>query len=202
MVGSNQQKLIVGLGNPGNTYTWTRHNIGERILSELALRQGWSWQREARFEGLVAKGLLGNCRLYLLLPLTYMNLSGRSVQAFLNFYRLDVEAMTVVTDDIDLPFGQLRLKPSGGPGTHRGLRNIQESLGGRQNYGRLRVGIGAPPPHIPLADYVLQMFSPEERQQLPSILTYGVEILEALMREPFERVMNRSNTRQPQQRQD
>src|SRR4051812_33177328 len=96
---AEQQKLYVGLGNPGEEYTWTRHNVGERVLHELALRHGWSWQREKKFEGLVAKGLIGTCRVHLLLPLTYKSLGGRAVQAYLNFYRLEINELAVVTDD-------------------------------------------------------------------------------------------------------
>lgn len=191
-----QQKLYVGLGNPGEEYTWTRHNVGERVLYELARRHGWSWQREKKVEGLVSKGLIGTCRVHLLLPLTYMNLSGRAVQAYLNFYRLEIEQLTVVTDDTALDLGRMRLLPGGGSGSHRGLQSIEQSLGGRQNYARLRVGIGSPPALMPLADYVLHPFTPEERLKLSSILTTGADVLEHLTHEPLERVMNKINTRQ------
>ncbi len=199
---AEQQKLYVGLGNPGDAYTWTRHNIGERVLSELAMRQGWSWHREKKFDGLVAKGLIGDCRVHLLLPLTYMNASGRSVQAYLNFYRMEIDAVTVVTDDTALAFGQMRLRPGGGAGSHRGLQSIEQSLGGRQGYARLRIGIGSPPALLPLADYVLNPFSADERLKLPALLKAGAEILERLAQEPLERLMNQINTRQPPERQD
>ncbi len=169
-------KLVVGLGNPGSDYVGTRHNIGWEVVDRLARRLGWigpgqDFNRLARskFDGLTIDGTVsspgGAEKLLLLKPTTYMNLSGRSVQAAMAFYQLSPAEVVIVLDDLALPCGKLRIRPGGSSGGHNGLKDIERMLGTSQ-YPRLRIGIDPPPPRVPGKDYVLGRFSPEHRQKI------------------------------------
>lgn len=167
-------KLIVGLGNPGQQYTATRHNVGFAVVDTLAARLGWTSQSgdfdrmaKSRFDGLMLDGVLvtasGQEKLVILKPMTYMNLSGRAVQQALAFYQGSVSDLLVVLDDLALPCGKIRLRSEGSAGGHNGLKDIQQMLS-TEKYARLRVGIDPVPPRMPQADYVLQRFSDEQRK--------------------------------------
>jgi PTH1 family peptidyl-tRNA hydrolase len=169
-------KLVVGLGNPGREYVGTRHNVGFEVIDRLAEKLGWSkpgdWNRlaKSKFEGLVIDGVLDRAgaepeRLVLLKPATFMNLSGRSVQAAMGFYQLEPTDIMIVLDEMALPCGKLRIRASGSDGGHNGLKDIQRALGTNQ-YPRLRMGIDAPPPPIAGKDYVLGRFTPDQRKQI------------------------------------
>src|SRR6266550_4122510 len=167
-------KLIVGLGNPGKQYVGTRHNIGFEAIDMLAKRLGWisgpgEFQKLARanFDGLVMDGsVLGlSEKLMLLKPMTYMNLSGKSVQGAMAFYRVAPADVMIVLDDLALPCGRLRIRPGGSSGGHNGLKDIERALGTDQ-YPRLRIGIDAPPERIPQRDYVLGRFSEDQRKRI------------------------------------
>ena len=172
-------KLIVGLGNPGKEYSGTRHNIGFEVVEAFAARNGWlsspaDYKRLAKqkFEALAFDGAVqltagGTEKVLLLEPMTYMNLSGRSVQAALAFYQLTPADLLVVLDDVALPCGKLRLRAGGSSGGHNGLKDIERALGTSQ-YPRLRIGVDPPPPRVPQRDWVLGRFSPEQRQQIDS----------------------------------
>ena len=164
-------KLIVGLGNPGIEYASTRHNIGYRVIEEFARSAGFSddFQRDARkkFDGLVLSGSIGAEKILLLEPLTYMNLSGRAVQAAMAFYQLSPPELMVVLDDIALPCGRIRLRAGGSSGGHNGLKDIERALG-TSEYPRLRLGIDSPGSSAVQKDYVLGKFSQEQRQQIDS----------------------------------
>jgi PTH1 family peptidyl-tRNA hydrolase len=174
-------KLIVGLGNPGREYVGTRHNVGFEVLDRFAQRQGWlsgpgEFERLARqkFEGLAIDGTVagadgGSEKVLLLKPMTFMNLSGRSVQAAMAFYQLSPADIMIVLDDLALPCGKLRIRTGGSDGGHNGLRDIQRALATNQ-YPRLRVGIDAPPPRFPGRDYVLGRFTDEQRKLLDPAL--------------------------------
>jgi len=176
-------KLIVGLGNPGREYLGTRHNIGFDVIDALAVKLGWisksdEFDRLARtnFDGLTLDGQVNRPssgeteKVLLLKPLTYMNLSGKSVQAAMAFYQVPQKDMLVVLDDLALPAGKLRIRSSGTNGGHNGLRDIERLLGTIQ-YPRLRIGIDAPPPFVPGKDYVLGKFSSEQRKAIdPAIV--------------------------------
>src|SRR6476660_6008735 len=181
-------KLVVGLGNPGKEYAGTRHNIGWEVVDHLAARLGFTgsameFDRLARtkFDGLALDGsasLPGGSseKLLLLKPTTYMNLSGRSVQAAMAFYQLTPADVMVVLDDLALPAGKIRIRPGGSDGGHNGLRDIQRALGTNQ-YPRLRVGIDAPPPRVPGRDYVHGRFSEEQRKLLDPAVKRAVDAL-------------------------
>jgi PTH1 family peptidyl-tRNA hydrolase len=188
--------LVVGLGNPGPRYAWTRHNAGFLVLDALALRGGRVVSFQPRFEGLYAEAELGGTRLGLLKPETFMNASGRSVREAAAFFEVEPETLLVVHDELDLPFGELRLKSGGGDGGHRGIRSISAELG-TPAYGRLRVGIGRPPPDFQgdIADFVLQAVPPESRTELASVLERASEVVESVVRDGLPQTMNRTNQR-------
>jgi PTH1 family peptidyl-tRNA hydrolase len=185
-------RVIVGLGNPGKKYELTRHNIGFLVLEALARRNGMSLKEEKEFHGKVAKGVIADQSVFLLMPTTYMNESGRAVRRYLDFYKIPSEHLLVVVDDVALAFGQLRLRKMGSPGGHNGLKSIELHLG-TQNYARLRMGIGRNLQDVNLADYVLGNFSQEEQTELPNFVQKGAQILERLVTEGLSCVMNSGN---------
>jgi peptidyl-tRNA hydrolase, PTH1 family len=176
-------KLVIGLGNPGREYAATRHNVGFDCVDQLAARLGWvnkpeqfDTQARTKFEALVMDGTIslasgggGSEKLLLAKPMTYMNLSGRTVQAAMSFYQLTPADLIVVLDDIALPCGKIRIRPGGSSGGHNGLKDIERALGTSQ-YPRLRIGVDAPPPRVPQADYVLGKFTPDQRKQIDPAL--------------------------------
>ena len=187
-------RVYVGLGNPGKKYEHTRHNIGFRVVQKYAERLGIAFREEKRFQAQTAKGVDKDREIHLLLPQTYMNESGVSIRRYLDFYRLNVEALVVVIDDIALSYREIRLRPFGGTGGHNGLKSVQTHLG-TQEYKRLRMGVGAPEQEGEevLSDYVLSPFTMEERAELPAFIERGAEILGRLVDEDVERVMNDVN---------
>ncbi|MCS6840808.1 MAG: aminoacyl-tRNA hydrolase [Roseiflexus sp.] len=188
--------LIVGLGNPGETYARTRHNIGFRVVTELADRHCLKFTHQ-RANAQVAEGIIAGQRVALALPQTYMNLSGQAVVGLRQWYKIDpATELLVVYDDVDLPFGVLRLRERGSAGTHNGMRSIVTLLGS-QVFPRLRIGINRPPAAWDLADYVLARFSPEEEAQLPDVIRRAVDALELVLREGVTVAMNRVNAPSP-----
>ena len=185
-------KLIVGLGNPGSRYQWTRHNAGFMVLDELARRIGIQANRKT-FSGLYGEGSYQGERLLLLKPQTFMNLSGRSVNGALHFHRLSLQDLIVIHDDLDIPFGRIKLKDGGGHAGHNGLRSLMQELGDGQ-FTRVRMGVGRPP-HGDAADYVLSSFSRDEMSQLPRLLEGAVELLELLLLEGMPKAMSIYNNR-------
>jgi PTH1 family peptidyl-tRNA hydrolase len=155
-------KLIVGLGNPGKKYDQTRHNIGFEVIQALAQRYAAAPGR-LKFDGQVQEGLVGTEKVLLLMPHTFMNLSGRSVKQALDFYKIAETDLILVCDDFNLPLGALRLRPSGSDGGQKGLADTVKQLGTDQ-FARLRMGIGPVPPAWDAADFVLGKFSSQERK--------------------------------------
>ncbi len=183
--------LVVGLGNPGSEYTRTRHNIGFRIVERFAAGHGMTFRRTASVKGRAAKGVFGPHPVRLLLPETYMNASGEAVALSLRKWGIEVDHLLIVADDIDLPFGQLRLKARSGPGTHNGLKSVQSSLG-TDAYPRLRVGVGAPE-GMDLADYVLSPFEQDEEEELPDVVERAVRAIELWIADGLTSAMNSVN---------
>jgi PTH1 family peptidyl-tRNA hydrolase len=184
--------LIVGLGNPGEEYMHTRHNIGFQAVAALADRHTLKFG-DKRAKARVAEGSIGGQRVALAKPFTFMNNSGQAVVGLASWYKVDpAEEMLVVYDDLDLPFGALRLRQRGGPGTHNGMRSIVGLLGG-QAFPRLRMGIGGVPPGRDAAGYVLGRFSREEQEQLPDIVGRAADAIELVLREGVISAMNRYN---------
>ncbi len=204
-------KLLVGLGNPGREYVATRHNIGFEVLDTFASKLGWigssqgEFERMAKtkFEGLLYDGRLslsggGSEKVLLLKPMTYMNLSGRSVQAAMAFYQLTPPDVMVVLDDLALPCGKLRIRPGGSDGGHNGLKDIQRVLGTPQ-YPRLRVGIDPPPPRVPGRDYVLGRFSDEQRKLVDPALNRAAGALVTWIDKGIETAMSQFNAEEKSQ---
>jgi PTH1 family peptidyl-tRNA hydrolase len=190
---SPSKLLIVGLGNPGERYAATRHNVGYRVLLHWAAQEKMAFKMDKRFFGLVARKKIGECEAHLLLPTTYMNESGRAARRYMDYLKISCEELLVVSDDVDLPFGKLRLRLFGSPGSHNGLKSIQQHAGGG-GYSRLRIGIGRNPGDKSLADYVLENFSAEESQRLPGIVEEAVRALELVVHISAEKAMQFINT--------
>lgn len=197
-------RLVVGLGNPGSEFVATRHNIGWETLDRLAIRLGWigpkdDFNRTAknRFDGLAMDGsvsILGGAseKLLLLKPTTFMNDSGRSVQAAMAFYQLSPADLMVVLDDLALPCGKIRIRPGGSSGGHNGLKDIQRALGADE-YPRLRIGIDPPPPRIPGRDYVLGRFTEEQRKAVNPAIDRAAEAILRWIENGIEAAMNQFN---------
>jgi PTH1 family peptidyl-tRNA hydrolase len=160
-------RLLVGLGNPGSRYAMTRHNVGFMAADAIAARYRFAPFR-AKFQGTVSEGSIGDAKVLLLKPETYMNASGDSVGAAAHFYKIDVSEIAVIHDDIDLAEGKLRVKRGGGAGGHNGLRSLDDALG--PDYWRVRVGIGHPGMKELVEAYVLQNFTAEERHWLEPMI--------------------------------
>lgn len=185
-------KLVVGLGNPGSQYSGTRHNVGFEVINVLASAPG-AGKFQRRFDGEAAETLADNEKVIYLKPLTFMNLSGRSVRQALDYYKITPADLLIVCDDFNLPLGQLRLRPNGSAGGHNGLKDIERHLG-TQEYARLRVGIGAPDRSSEeVVDYVLARFKASERDMVSDMLIRASQAVSGWVREGVETTMNRFN---------
>lgn len=184
-------KIIVGLGNPGPKYAGTRHNVGFEVLSRLARKHAAGPARN-KFQGEISEAEIGGEKALLLLPLTYMNLSGGSVLAARDFYKVELSDILVICDDLNLPLARLRIRGSGSAGGQKGLDDIIRRLGS-QAVPRLRVGIGTPPPQWDVADYVLSRFTKDEQPLIDEALTRAVEATAAWSAKGVEHCMNKYN---------
>jgi len=190
-------RLVVGLGNPGEAYRATRHNVGFMALERLAARSGAGFRHQSRLHGLVAEVGQGERRLRLLLPQTFMNDSGRSIRAALDWFGFDPAQLLVVVDDMDLPLGKLRLRAAGSAGGHNGLRSTIQHLGS-QGFARLRIGIGAPADNpaerkARTVGHVLGRFTAAEQPVLDQVLTEVETGIGMIQRLGLERAANRLN---------
>jgi PTH1 family peptidyl-tRNA hydrolase len=175
-VGPDALHLVVALGNPGPEHQYQRHNVGFMVGEELRRRHGLAKLR-SRFHGLVGEGTIAGTRILLLLPMTFMNLSGRSVSEAARKYRVSVDRMLVIHDEVELPFGDVRLKAGQGLGGHNGLRSLEQHLGSR-DFWRVRVGVGRPSDQGgPLIDHVLASFT-EPREQVLSLVAKAADVAE------------------------
>ena len=183
-------KIVVGLGNPGEQYARTRHNIGWMVLDRMAERAGWAGRGRSRDASAVVMGRYRGLDLLLAKPQTYMNDSGIAVRKLLTRERAPLHELLVVVDDLSLPFGKMRFREGGGAGGHNGLRSIVDELG-TEAIPRLRVGIGEPDRDA--TDHVLSVFQPAERQRLDELLDAAADAVEAWAREGLSRAANRFN---------
>jgi PTH1 family peptidyl-tRNA hydrolase len=183
--------LVVGLGNPGPEYARNRHNAGFMIIDLLATRVGARFGRHRRAVAQVAEGHLGagGPRLVLAKPMTFMNLSGGPAAALSRFYKIPAERIVALHDELDIPYGQIRLKLGGGEGGHNGLRSLSQSLGTR-DYLRVRFGIGRPPGRQDPADYVLSDFSVAERRELDLLVDKATDATEVILTSGLECAQN------------
>lgn len=183
--------LLVGLGNPGREYKNNRHNIGFLFLDLLASRQGLDFSRQQN-QALVVSGQAAGQKVVLAKPQTFMNESGVAVAQLVRFFKIPLENMLVIFDDLDLPLGVLRFRPMGGSGGHKGIKSIIEKLG-TQNFPRLRLGIGRPPGKMDPADYVLQPFASSEELLLAKVLDEAVQGVNSFLTEGISMAMSRHN---------
>ena len=185
-------KIIVGLGNPGPKYQWTRHNAGFMVLDRLSAISGIPVTRK-KYSGLFGEGSWNNTQLFLLKPQTFMNLSGQSVLTAMRFHNLSVKDLVVIHDDLDVPFGQVRLKDGGGSAGHNGLRSMVSELGDG-SFARVRVGIGRPA-HGDVVNYVLSDFTKVEFSLLPTVLDNILDLLSTYINEGLSKAMSLYNKR-------
>jgi PTH1 family peptidyl-tRNA hydrolase len=180
-------RLLVGLGNPGTEYEATRHNAGFWWLDAAARKLGATLQPQRSYFGLAAKA---GCGVWLLQPMTYMNLSGKAVAALARFYKIEPQQILVAHDELDLPPGQMKLKFGGGHAGHNGLRDIHAQLGS-PDYWRLRLGIGHPGVKAEVVDYVLRKPAPEQRELIEQTIIRSLDALEPLLAGEMERATMR-----------
>lgn len=184
--------VIVGLGNPGEEYAKTRHNVGFQSVNELARRHSLAFD-EKRAKARIAAGQIAGQRVALAKPFTYMNVIGQAVVGLCQWYKVEpARELLVIYDDLDLPFGVLRLRERGSAGTHNGMKSIIGQLGA-QEFPRIRVGIGQGPPGRDAASYVLGRFTRDEADALPELYGRVADAVEIILREGFTVAMNRYN---------
>ena len=184
-------KMVVGLGNPGQKYTGTRHNVGYEVIAELGRRFDVGRPKN-KFNGEYAEIILNNEKTVLICPLTFMNLSGQCVRAFVDFYKLELDNLLIICDDFNLALGRIRLRPSGSAGGQNGLNDIINRLGTR-DFGRLRLGIGTPPPNWDVSNYVLGKFGGEDREEMDKAVIRCAKAAEVWAAEGMPAAMNQFN---------
>ena len=185
-------KLIVGLGNPGSQYTWTRHNSGFLVLESLGKQLKAKGHVSASNHGILAKVVIEDVECSLLMPTTFMNNSGLSVKSLADRTGTSLKDILIICDDLSLPFGKLRLRPFGSAGGHNGLKSIINDLGSNQ-FARLRMGIDAPQNGVDTVDYVLANFTPVEKKALPDFINHALDCVTCWVTEGAEVAMNRFN---------
>ncbi len=185
--------LIVGLGNPGAKYARHRHNIGFQVVEQLAARHHLAFDKR-QHDAQLAQGTLGGRKVMLAKPQTFMNESGRAVRALVDYYKVGLDELIIVVDDLDLDFGQLRLRPEGGSAGQNGMKSLIQHLG-TQGFARLRVGIGRPPGRMDPAAYVLQDFSAEQETEMAILRQEAADALERWLAEGIVPAMNQFNQR-------
>ncbi|MGF0317428.1 aminoacyl-tRNA hydrolase [Nocardia fluminea] len=189
MTESSGPALVVGLGNPGPEYERTRHNVGFLVADVLAERVGGRFAVHKKSGADLLQARLDGRQILIAKPRTYMNLSGRPVAALAKFFSVPVDQVIVVHDELDLPFGTLKLKQGGGEGGHNGLRSISQALTTKE-YLRTRIGIGRPPGRQDPADYVLKPFAAPERKEIPVIVEQAADAVELLLKVGLEAAQN------------
>jgi PTH1 family peptidyl-tRNA hydrolase len=183
--------LLVGLGNPGGEYAMTRHNIGFLFLDYLAGRHGLAL-KSSKWQADTAKGALWGRPVVLCKPMTFMNRSGSAVGQVVRFYGMEPDRVVVIHDDLDLPFGRIKLVSNRGAGGHNGIKSLIDHLG-TKDFPRIRVGVGRPPGETPASDYVLARFSGDEQRELPALFARLEEAVERLLAEGVAAAMNAIN---------
>ncbi|MFE5478614.1 aminoacyl-tRNA hydrolase [Nocardia sp. NPDC056541] len=189
MTESSGPALVVGLGNPGSEYERTRHNVGFLVADVLAERVGGRFAVHKKSGADLLQARLDGRQILIAKPRTYMNLSGRPVAALAKFFSVPVDQVIVIHDELDLPFGTLKLKQGGGEGGHNGLRSISQALTTKE-YLRTRIGIGRPPGRQDPADYVLKPFAAPERKEVPVIVEQAADAVELLLKVGLEAAQN------------
>jgi PTH1 family peptidyl-tRNA hydrolase len=183
--------LIIGLGNPGKEYENTRHNVGFRVVDELARRHGLTFGKLER-KAIMATGVIRGKKVILAKPQTYMNLSGEAVRSLMDFYKVELPRLLVISDDLDIPLGTVRLRKFGGAGGQGGMKNIIQHLS-TQDFNRLRFGISRPPGKMAPRDYVLSVFKGDDAILAAQVVDRAADAAETWLVEGIETAMNRYN---------
>ncbi|MBO0961769.1 aminoacyl-tRNA hydrolase [Neobacillus sp. MM2021_6] len=184
-------KCIVGLGNPGKQYEQTRHNIGFEVIDALANLFSIPLN-QSKFKGMYGIGTYNGEKILLLKPLTYMNLSGESIRAVMDYYQIELEDLVIIYDDLDLPVGKIRLRQKGSPGGHNGIKSTVAHLG-TQEFNRIRIGIDRPKTGMSVPDYVLGRFRPDEMPFTKEAVKRSADACASWLEKPFLQVMNEYN---------
>lgn len=186
-----QKYLIAGLGNPEKKYEKTRHNIGFEVVKAFAIKHQMKFSNEPRVKGLIAQTSIDEKKIYLLMPLTYMNESGVSIKLCLEFYKIDISNVIIIVDDVAIDFGEFRIRTDSGSGGHNGLKSIEHHL--KTNaFPRLRFGVGNRQSGE-LTSYVLGSFSQEETKELPQLVDKAVNYIEVFLKQGLTQAMNLAN---------
>src|SRR3989304_983203 len=188
---SDTSYLLIGLGNPGREYRDSRHNVGFMLIDRVAVRLN-ARRMKVQSKAIVMTAMYEDRKLILAKPQTYMNLSGQSVQGLIHFYKLPLTNVLIAHDDLDIPFGTIRIRPAGGPGGQRGMASTIEQLG-TKDFPRLRLGIGRPPGRMDPKDYVLQDFSKDDLKLLPDVLERASDAALEFVTKGLNAAMNKFN---------
>jgi PTH1 family peptidyl-tRNA hydrolase len=183
-------KIIAGLGNPGEKYAYTRHNIGFMVISELSDR--FKINSSYKFDGLIGDFFFGGEKIIIFQPMKYMNKSGQPIYKVLDYFQIEAEDLLVIHDDLDLELGKMRFKQNGGSGGHNGIKSIINNLG-TDNFKRLKIGIDRPPENIPVPDFVLTTFRGEEKEISKKVVEEAASAVELMLKENIMKAMNKYN---------
>lgn len=189
--GKGSMKLIIGLGNPGKQYEKTRHNVGFDVIEELSNQFNIPLD-QLKFKGLFGMGFVGTEKVLLLKPLTYMNLSGESIRAVMDFYDIDPLDIVVIYDDLDIPVGKMRLRQKGSAGGHNGIKSTIAHLG-TQEFNRIRIGVDRPQNGMSVSNYVLGKFTADEQPIIEEVVKRSANACKSWLTQPFLQVMNEFN---------
>jgi PTH1 family peptidyl-tRNA hydrolase len=183
-------KIIAGLGNPGEKYSYTRHNIGFMVISELSDR--FKINSSYKFDGLIGDFFFGGEKIIIFQPMKYMNKSGQPIYKVLDYFQIEAEDLLVIHDDLDLELGKMRFKQNGGSGGHNGIKSIINNLG-TDNFKRLKIGIDRPPENIPVPDFVLTTFRGQEKEISKKVVEEAASAVELMLKENIMKAMNKYN---------
>ncbi len=181
--------LIIGLGNPGKEYEKTPHNVGFMAVDEIANKNNLTFTLSQKHQAMVAEGKIKGKKITLLKPLTYMNLSGNAVRSYIEYYKIDINDVIVIYDDMDLPLGNLRIRKLGSSGGHNGIKSIIANLQ-TEEFKRIRIGIGRPTNNLNTVDFVLHNLTKEEEKILREKINLIPEMIDAIIEHSFEYMMN------------
>lgn len=186
-------KIVIGLGNPTNKYENTRHNVGFKVLDELADKIGSNFSSENKFKAHILKGIIKSEQVLLVKPQTFMNLSGEAVALIMGYFKVNINNIIVVYDDLSLDMGTLRFRANGSDGGHNGIKSIINSLGGNKNFVRLKVGIGPQPPYMPAEKFVLGEFTSQEQELLKDVVKASANAVECFLTKGISEAQNKFN---------
>ena len=185
-------KLIVGLGNIGPKYTFTRHNAGFMLADSIALNENLTFRENSRLKCFMTNLVTGTNDYLIIKPTTFMNLSGEAVRAVVDYYKIDIKDILIVYDDISLELGKIRFRANGSDGGHNGIKSIIQSIG-TDKFDRLKVGVGPVPEHIPIDSFVLSNFTPDELKNISKMGKIAVDVVDCWFREGIEKTQNKYN---------